>query len=63
MEFAWIVGGAAASLLILLFIMAGRSHRKASKADRLDHAFERARYARRTGTMGSDRGADRGYLR
>ncbi len=63
MEITWIIGGAAALVLILLFIMAGRGHRKASKADRLDHAFERARYARRTGTMGSDRGADRGYLR
>ena len=63
MDIIWIIGGTGALVLIALFLMAGRGHRRTRKADRLDHAFERARYARRTGTMGSDRGADRGYLR
>jgi|GEM_PF-3924807 len=56
MDISWIViGSAFAAGIVILFLMsAGR--RRASKSDRLSHAFERAKYARRTGTMGSDRG-------
>jgi len=44
--------------LILLFIIATLAlrRRRATKVERLGAAYDRARYARRTGTMGSDRG-------
>lgn len=56
MDITWIIGGGAALTVLLFLIVLGTSRRRATKSDRLDHAFERARYARRTGTMGSDRG-------
>lgn len=56
MDITWIIGGGAALAVLLVLVLMATSRKRATKADRLDHAFERARYARRTGTMGSDRG-------
>ncbi|CDO58344.1 hypothetical protein BN1012_Phect130 [Candidatus Phaeomarinobacter ectocarpi] len=56
MDITWIIGGGAALAVLLVLVLMATSRKRATKSDRLDHAFERARYARRTGTMGSDRG-------
>ncbi|MEQ8747531.1 hypothetical protein [Pyruvatibacter sp.] len=56
MEIIWLIGGALAFVFFILLVGLVAGRKRASRADRLDNAFERARYARRTGTMGSDRG-------
>lgn len=49
------VAGAAA-LIFATGIVLSIGRRKPGRADKLAAAYERAKYARRTGTMGSDRG-------
>jgi len=59
MDTLLLIGAASASAaLVLVAVVAAhrRKRRRAGRAGRLDAAYERARYARRTGTMGSDRG-------
>lgn len=56
METELIVAGAAGLGLLVIIAALALGRRRAGKADKLDAAFERAKYARRTGTMGSDRG-------
>ena len=56
METGLIVAAAALALLVVAAgLVLSRHRRRSARAHRLDTAFERARYARRTGTMGSDR--------
>lgn len=55
-DLIWLVGGGIALAFTLLLIIFGKSRKRTHKDERLGHAFHRARYARRTGTMGSDRG-------
>jgi hypothetical protein len=56
MDVIWLIGGGLALAFVVSLIMFGSGHKRARKEDRLGQAFDRARYARRTGTMGSDRG-------
>ncbi|GGD10025.1 hypothetical protein [Pyruvatibacter mobilis] len=56
MDFIWLIGGGIALAIVISLVMFGSGHKRARKDERLGQAFDRARYARRTGTMGSDRG-------
>ena len=51
-----VIAGAAGLAVFVLIVALAIGRRRAGKAEKLDAAFERAKYARRTGTMGSDRG-------